>query len=72
VCPTKAAVRDTVYLTGITPTLVIQYVPTVSWVLATEIYTNTNTNTNNLFPPLPMRYNEMHNMISILIKIGTI
>ncbi len=31
---------------------------------------NTNTNTNNLFPPLPMRYNEMHNMISILIKMG--
>jgi hypothetical protein len=31
-----------------------------------------NTNTNNLFPPLSMRYNEMHNMISILIKIGTI
>jgi hypothetical protein len=34
--------------------------------LYTNTNTNTKTNTNNLFPPNPMRYNKMHNVITIL------
>ncbi len=29
-------------------------------------HTNTNTNANNLFPPIPMRYNKIHNVNTIL------